>query len=78
MPDYNPKMVPIGPGGDKYGARILMTVVLCLASIPTAMTGLVQTAGVLAILRLFIGIAGGTFVICQLALALLSPSASPR
>jgi NNP family nitrate/nitrite transporter-like MFS transporter len=42
-----------------------MAVVLCAASIPTAMTGLVQTAGGLAILRLFIGIAGGTFVMCQ-------------
>jgi NNP family nitrate/nitrite transporter-like MFS transporter len=55
----------LGPACDKYGPRILMAVVLCTASIPTAMTGLVQTAGGLAILRLFIGIAGGTFVMCQ-------------
>jgi NNP family nitrate/nitrite transporter-like MFS transporter len=55
----------LGPACDKYGPRILMSVVLCAASIPTAMTGLVQTATGLAILRLFIGIAGGTFVMCQ-------------
>jgi NNP family nitrate/nitrite transporter-like MFS transporter len=55
----------LGPGCDKYGARILFTVVLCSASIPTACTGFVETATGLAILRLFIGIAGGTFVMCQ-------------
>ena len=55
----------LGPGCDKYGARILFTVVLCVASIPTALTGLVNSATGLAVLRLFIGIAGGTFVMCQ-------------
>lgn len=55
----------LGPLCDKYGARILFTAVLCFASIPTACTGLVQTAGGLATLRLFIGFAGGTFVMCQ-------------
>jgi NNP family nitrate/nitrite transporter-like MFS transporter len=55
----------LGPLTDKYGARILMTVVLCAASIPTAMTGLVNSAAGLAVLRLFIGIAGGSFVMCQ-------------
>jgi len=55
----------LGPGCDKYGARILFAVVLCSASIPTACTGLVQTATGLAVLRLFIGVAGGTFVMCQ-------------
>ena len=55
----------LGPACDKYGARILFTVVLCSASIPTACTGFVETATGLAILRLFIGIAGGTFVMCQ-------------
>jgi NNP family nitrate/nitrite transporter-like MFS transporter len=55
----------LGPLCDKYGSRILMTAVLCAASIPTAMTGLVNTAGGLAVLRLFIGIAGGSFVMCQ-------------
>mmetsp|Transcript_5317 Transcript_5317/g.7697 ORF Transcript_5317/g.7697 Transcript_5317/m.7697 type:complete len:476 (+) Transcript_5317:97-1524(+) len=55
----------LGPACDKFGARILFAVVLCVASIPTACTGLVQDATGLAILRLFIGIAGGTFVMCQ-------------
>jgi NNP family nitrate/nitrite transporter-like MFS transporter len=55
----------LGPMCDKYGARILFTLVLCAASIPTACTGFVQSANGLAILRLFIGIAGGSFVMCQ-------------
>jgi NNP family nitrate/nitrite transporter-like MFS transporter len=55
----------LGPLCDKYGARILFTGVLCFASIPTACTGLIQSATGLAILRLFIGFAGGTFVMCQ-------------
>jgi NNP family nitrate/nitrite transporter-like MFS transporter len=55
----------LGPLCDKYGARVLFTVTLCAASIPTACTGLISTATDLIILRLFIGIAGGTFVMCQ-------------
>jgi NNP family nitrate/nitrite transporter-like MFS transporter len=55
----------LGPMCDKYGARILFTVVLCAASIPTACTGFIESATGLAIIRLFIGIAGGTFVMCQ-------------
>ncbi|KAL7561699.1 hypothetical protein ACA910_016461 [Epithemia clementina (nom. ined.)] len=55
----------LGPLCDKYGARILFAVVLCVASIPTACTGLVNSSEGLCILRLFIGIAGGTFVMCQ-------------
>jgi NNP family nitrate/nitrite transporter-like MFS transporter len=55
----------LGPMCDKYGARILFTIVLCAASIPTACTGFVESATGLAILRLFIGIAGGSFVMCQ-------------
>jgi len=55
----------LGPACDKWGARIPMAVVLCAASIPTACTGLVKGATGLAILRLFIGSAGGTFVMCQ-------------
>lgn len=50
---------------DKYGARVLFSVVLCFASIPTACTGLIRTASDLYILRAFIGVAGGTFVMCQ-------------
>lgn len=55
----------LGPLCDKYGARILFTLVLCGASIPTACTGLVQSSQGLVILRAFIGLAGGTFVMCQ-------------
>mmetsp|Transcript_123 Transcript_123/g.224 ORF Transcript_123/g.224 Transcript_123/m.224 type:complete len:482 (+) Transcript_123:211-1656(+) len=55
----------LGPACDKFGARIPMVAVLCFASIPTALTGLVKTSTGLSILRLFIGAAGGTFVMCQ-------------
>ncbi len=55
----------LGPACDKWGARIPMAVVLCAASIPTACTGLVNNATGLWVLRLCIGAAGGTFVMCQ-------------
>lgn len=55
----------LGPMCDKFGARIPMALILILAAIPTGLTGLVQTSAGLSILRLFIGIAGGTFVMCQ-------------
>lgn len=55
----------LGPLCDKYGARVLFTIILCAASIPTACTGLVNSATGLAVIRLFIGIAGGCFVMCQ-------------
>ena len=55
----------MGPLCDKYGARILMAGMLCVASVPTACIGFVNSATGLAILRLFIGIAGATFVPCQ-------------
>lgn len=54
-----------GPLCDKYGARILMGVILAAASIPCALTGLVQTAGQLYALRFAIGLGGSTFVMCQ-------------
>jgi len=57
--------VIIGPICDKYGSRVPMGVVLCVASIPTAMLGLVNSAAGLCVLRLFIGIAGSTFVMAQ-------------
>lgn len=50
---------------DQFGARIPMGIVLMLASIPVALTGLVQTLAGLTVLRLFIGIAGSSFVMCQ-------------
>lgn len=55
----------LGPLCDQYGARILFAFVLCLASIPTACVGFVNSAQGLIVLRLFIGLAGGTFVMCQ-------------
>lgn len=54
-----------GPLCDKFGARILMGVILMAASIPTAMIGLVETVAGLAICRFFIGLGGSTFVMCQ-------------
>lgn len=55
----------MGPMCDKFGARTLFTIMLCLASVPTACVGFVNSATGLAVLRLFIGIAGATFVPCQ-------------
>jgi NNP family nitrate/nitrite transporter-like MFS transporter len=39
--------------------------ILCFASIPTALTGTVQSASGLYVLRLFIGVAGGSLVVNQ-------------
>jgi MFS transporter, NNP family, nitrate/nitrite transporter len=55
----------LGPLCDIYGARTLFAMVLCMASIPTAMTGLVRSATDLAVLRFFMGIAGGSFVMTE-------------
>lgn len=55
----------LGPACDKFGARIPMAALLCLASIPTACTGLINNATGLWVTRMFIGCAGGTFVMCQ-------------
>ena len=55
----------MGPVCDKFGPRIPFACTLMFASIPTACTGTVTNATTLAILRLFIGMAGGTFVMCQ-------------
>mmetsp|Transcript_11067 Transcript_11067/g.26718 ORF Transcript_11067/g.26718 Transcript_11067/m.26718 type:complete len:492 (+) Transcript_11067:181-1656(+) len=55
----------LGPLCDKLGPRVLFTGVLCFAAIPTACTGLIQDAQGLVLLRLFIGVAGGSFVMCQ-------------
>ena len=57
--------VILGPACDKWGARIPMAIVLCACSIPTACTGFVNSALGLSVLRLFIGCAGGCFVMCQ-------------
>jgi len=50
---------------DKYGARVPMGAVLMAASIPVALTGTVTSLLGLAFLRLFIGVAGSSFVMCQ-------------
>jgi len=57
--------VVLGPACDKWGARVNFAVVLIACSIPTACTGFVQSSLGLSVLRLFIGCAGGTFVMCQ-------------
>jgi NNP family nitrate/nitrite transporter-like MFS transporter len=54
-----------GPICDARGARIPMAVVLVAASIPTFMVGLVQSATGLVVIRLFIGVAGCSFVMAQ-------------
>lgn len=57
----------LGPLCDMYGPRVLMSAVLCLAAIPVACTGFVQTATGLAVLRLCIGVAGGSFIMNQVS-----------
>jgi MFS transporter, NNP family, nitrate/nitrite transporter len=57
--------IVMGPVCDNYGAKWPMAIVLVLASIPTAMVGLVNSAGSLALVRFFIGIAGSSFVMAQ-------------
>ena len=55
----------MGPLCDKLGARVLMGLLLCVASGPTACIGFINTAQGLTALRAAIGIAGATFVPCQ-------------
>jgi len=55
----------LGPLCDKYGARILMGIVLMSASIPAALIGLVTNKEGLAAVRFFIGLGGSSFVMCQ-------------
>jgi NNP family nitrate/nitrite transporter-like MFS transporter len=57
--------IVMGPICDNYGAKWPMAIVLVLASIPTAMVGLVNSGGSLALIRFFIGIAGSSFVMAQ-------------
>ena len=57
--------VVIGPLCDKYGARRAMAGTLIISAIPTGLTGLVQSAPGLNLLRLFVGVAGSAFVTCQ-------------
>jgi len=55
----------VGPGCDKYGPRIIFTVVLIYGAIPTSLVGLVNSANGLIAIRTFIGVVGCTFVPCQ-------------
>jgi hypothetical protein len=55
----------MGPVCDNYAARWPMSIVLMVASIPTAMLGLVNSGEGLAVIRFFIGIAGSSFVMSQ-------------
>jgi MFS transporter, NNP family, nitrate/nitrite transporter len=55
----------LGPACDKFGPRIPFAGVLCFAAIPTGLVGVVNSSIGLSILRLFIGVAGGSFVMCQ-------------
>jgi len=56
----------IGPLNDMYGARWMMCFTLVAAAIPTALVGLLlQSRTSLYLLRLFIGVAGASFVTCQ-------------
>lgn len=55
----------VGPGCDKWGPRNLFSAVLVYGAVPTACVGLVNSANGLIILRLFIGVVGCTFVMCQ-------------
>lgn len=56
----------IGPFNDMYGARWMMCLTLVAAAIPTALSGLLLQSRIsLYLLRLFIGVAGSSFVTCQ-------------
>ncbi|EEB86847.1 hypothetical protein MPER_16048, partial [Moniliophthora perniciosa FA553] len=48
-----------------YGPRKVMACLLILGAIPSALPGTVTSVGGLYVVRLFIGILGGTFVCCQ-------------
>merc|ERR1719512_520128 len=55
----------MGPACDKFGSRVLFAILLCCCSIPTSLTGIINSPLTLTILRLFIGFVGATFVPCQ-------------
>ncbi|CAG2231197.1 NRT [Mytilus edulis] len=57
--------VIIGPMCDKFGPRKIMCSLLITGAIPMALAGLIKTGTGLIVLRLFVGILGGTFVPCQ-------------
>lgn len=55
----------VGPLCDTFGARQMSTVLLIMGSIPTAFSGLVNSAVDVAVIRFFIGVMGATFVCTQ-------------
>lgn len=57
--------VIIGPLCDKFGPRKTMSGLLIAGAIPMALCGLIRSGTGLIIIRLFVGILGGTFVPCQ-------------
>lgn len=57
--------VIVGPLCDYFGPRRIMSLLLIVGAIPMALAGLVKDATGLIILRLCVGILGGTFVPCQ-------------
>ncbi|CAM9598190.1 unnamed protein product, partial [Ascophyllum nodosum] len=55
----------VGPLCDTFGARLSSSTLLIMGSIPTAFSGLVQSAVDVAVIRFFIGVMGATFVCTQ-------------
>ena len=57
--------IVVGPLCDMFGPRRVMSGLLIVGAIPMACAGLIQSGTGLIIVRLFIGILGGTFIPCQ-------------
>ncbi|XP_052064919.1 uncharacterized protein LOC127704762 [Mytilus californianus] len=57
--------VIIGPLCDRFGPRRTMAGLLMAGAVPMALSGLIKDGTGLIVLRLFIGVLGGTFVPCQ-------------
>lgn len=57
--------ITMGPLCDMFGARKCMAAIVVVSAIPCGLTGLVQSASGLAVVRAFVGIAGSAFVPCQ-------------
>ena len=57
--------IVVGPLCDKFGPKRVMAGLLMVGSIPMAFSGLVKSQAGLIIVRLCIGILGGTFIPCQ-------------
>ena len=55
----------VGPLCDTFGARIISSTLLIMGCIPTAFSGLVDSAVDVAVIRFFIGVMGATFVCTQ-------------